>query len=267
MMILVDKVEFSYDGVNPVIRGISTVLGGENTAIIGQNGSGKTTFIRLLNNTCQPSRGTITIDGEPVSSRPLSGWAERIGYVFQNPKDQLFQESVYKEIEFGLKRTIRGEKARNEKVEEIAELVGLKEFLGTHPMEMAYSRQKLITLASILTSDPELILLDEPTAGQDWREIEQFTGVMRRLSIQGKTFLTISHDMDFTARNFSRVLVFYDGTLLIDGTPEEVFSRPELIRRSFVEPPAPGMISRDLGMNGTPLTVEAFRAAYEKERL
>lgn len=73
MMILVDKVEFSYDGVNPVIRGISTVLGGENTAIIGQNGSGKTTFIRLLNNTCRPSRGTITIDGEPVSSRPLSG--------------------------------------------------------------------------------------------------------------------------------------------------------------------------------------------------
>ena len=265
MTILVDSLEFSYDGVTPVIKGISTTLGGENAAIIGQNGSGKTTFIRLLNNTYQPSGGSVTIDGEPVSSRPLSGWAQKIGYVFQNPKDQLFQESVYKEIEFGLKRSIPNEKLRNQRVEEIAELTGLEESLKTHPMEMAYSRQKLITLASVLANDPQLILLDEPTAGQDWREIEHFAEVLGQLSSQGKIFLTISHDMDFTARNFSRVLVFCDGMLLIDGSTEEVFSRPQLIRRSFVEPPVPAMISRDLGIKGIPLTVEAFCASYEKE--
>ena len=266
MTILVDKVEFSYDNVNPVIKGISTILGSENTAIIGQNGAGKTTFIRLLNNTFQLSKGVITIDGESVDSRPLSGWAQKIGYVFQNPKDQLFQESVYKEIEFGL-ATIHDEKVRKEKVEEIAELVGLESFLRIHPMEMAYSRQKLITLASVLTNDPELILLDEPTAGQDWREIEQFATVLRHLSDQGKIFLTISHDMDFVAQNFQRVLVLYNGTLLIDGSAAEVFSQPELIRRSFVEPPVPLMVSRDLGISGTPLTIEAFCAAYEKEML
>ena len=133
MKIVADKVEFSYDGVNLAIKGISAVLGGENAAIIGQNGSGKTTFIRLLNNTYRPSSGSIAIDGEPVSARPLSGWAQKIGYVFQNPKDQLFEESVYNEIEFGLKHTSK--KMRNERVEEIAELVGLKEDVNIHPME------------------------------------------------------------------------------------------------------------------------------------
>lgn len=267
MKIVVDKVKFSYDGVNLAIKGISAVLGGENAAIIGQNGSGKTTFIRLLNNTYRPSSGSIAIDGEPVSARPLSGWAQKIGYVFQNPKDQLFQESVYNEIEFGLKHTIRSKKMRNERVEEIAELVRLKEYLNIHPMEIPYSRQKLVTLASVLANDPELLLLDEPTAGQDWREIEQFAAILQQLSRQGKKFLAISHDMDFVAQNFSRVLVFTDGTLLIDGSAEEVFSKPDLIRRSFVEPPVPVLVSRDLGMSGIPLTVEAFCATYKKEML
>ena len=119
----------------------------------------------------------------------------------------------------------------------------------------------------MLANDPELILLDEPTAGQDWREIEQFSAILQQLSRRGKQFLAISHDMDFVAQNFSRVLVFTDGTLLIDGSAEEVFSRPELIRRSFVEPPVPLLVSRDLGMSGAPLTVEAFCAAYKKEIL
>ena len=265
MKIVVDNVQFSYDGVNLVINGISAILGGENAAIIGQNGSGKTTFIRLLNNTYQPVGGSITIDGEPVNARPLSGWAQKIGYVFQNPKDQLFEESVYNEIAFGLKRTVRDEKARHKRIEQIAELLGLKEDLNIHPIEMPYSRQKLVTLASVLANDPEWILLDEPTAGQDWREIEQFAAILRQLS--RRKFLAISHDMDFVARNFSRVLVFHNGTLLIDGSAEEVFSRPELIRQSFVEPPVPALVSRDLGMSGTPLTVEAFCAAYKKEML
>ena len=265
MKIVVDNVQFSYDGVNLVINAISAVLGGENAAIIGQNGSGKTTFIRLLNNTYQPVGGSITIDGEPVNARPLSGWAQKIGYVFQNPKDQLFEESVYNEIEFGLKHMSK--KIRHKRVEEIAELVGLKEYLNIHPIEMPYSRQKLVTLASVLANDPELILLDEPTAGQDWREIEQFAAILRQLSSRGKKFLAISHDMDFVARNFSRVLVFRNGTLLIDGSAEEVFSRPELIRRSFVEPPVPALVSRDLGMSDIPLTVEAFCAACKKEML
>ena len=191
-----------------------------------------------------------------MDARPLSGWAQRIGYVFQNPKDQLFQETVYKEIEFGFRHTIRDDRARREKIEQIAELTGLQDCLTVHPLEMAYSRQKLITLASVLSTDPELILLDEPTAGQDWSEIELFESVLSHLAKTGKTFLTISHDMNFVARNFTRVLVFCAGEVLIDGTPEEVFGQPELIRKSFVESPVPVLVSKDLGMKGCPLTVE-----------
>ena len=264
MIINVENAKFSYDGVTPVIRGITTVLGSEQTAIIGQNGAGKTTFIRLLNNTHRLSGGRITIDGEPVESRPLSGWAQRIGYVFQNPKDQLFQETVYKEIEFGFRRTVPEEKARKERVEEVAEFMGLKDVLTVHPLEMAYSRQKLITLASVLSTDPELILLDEPTAGQDWSEIDQFEGVLSHLAAKGKMFLTISHDMDFVARNFSRVLVFCAGQVLIDGSAEEVFGQPDLIRTSYVESPVPVLVSKDLGMETCPLTVEAFRRDFER---
>ncbi|WP_020612999.1 energy-coupling factor ABC transporter ATP-binding protein [Sediminispirochaeta bajacaliforniensis] len=264
MNIIVENATFSYDGEHPVIKNISISLGKEQTAIIGQNGAGKTTFMRLLNNTHQVNSGSITIDGIPVESQPLSSWAKRIGYVFQNPKDQLFHETVYKEIEFGLRKKVHTEAEKKKRVEEIAEFIGLQEFLDHHPLEMAYSRQKLITLASILTTDPELILLDEPTAGQDWKEIEHFETVIRELGMQGKKFITISHDMNFVARNFSRVVVFCNGEILIDGTTKEVFSQSELIRKSFVESPVPVLVSQDLQMDDCPLTLAEFRDSYKR---
>ena len=136
MKIEIKDLSFSYQEGVPILKNISTTLGEESVAIIGQNGAGKTTFIRHLNHIYEANSGSILIDGVDVTEKPLFEWAQVIGYVFQNPNEQLFQESIYKEIEFGLKASIKDDKKRHDKVLEIAEFVGLSEQLLDHPSEI-----------------------------------------------------------------------------------------------------------------------------------
>lgn len=258
MKIKIENINFSYNPDIPILKSISTELGGESVAIIGQNGAGKTTFIRLLNGILKAQSGRITIDEVDVKARPLYEWAEKIGYVFQNPNDQLFQETVFKEIEFGLKKRIKDAKERSEKVKEIAAFTGLTDYLETHPAEMPYSQKKIITLASILSLDPEIILLDEPTAGQDWSEIQQFESILKKLEEKGKKIIAISHDMNFVARNFKRVLVFCKGEILIDNDTRTVFDSEDLLKRSFVVAPVACRCSKILNHSRIALNKDEF---------
>ncbi|WP_114767612.1 energy-coupling factor ABC transporter ATP-binding protein [Vibrio rhodolitus] len=258
MHVVVKDVSFSYVEGIKVLKGINVDIDNQSVAIIGQNGAGKTTFIKLLNNMLPLSSGEILIDGVSVSSKPLNQWSQSIGFVFQNPKDQLFNETVFKEIEFGLLHQVRDAKQREEKVKQIAAKVGIEHLLEEHPLEIPFSQQKLVTLGTALVNDPQLVLLDEPTANQDWLEVEHFMKVINSLQQQGIQFITISHDMNFVTNTFNRILIFGQGQLLSDTANFAAFDDQAVLAQSHIVAPPVVQVAKQMKMKGTPLNLNEF---------
>lgn len=231
-------VSFCYPNGYRAVENISMSFEkGEKVAIIGQNGAGKTTTVKLMNGLLKPSKGEVLVDGESTAGKTTASIARKVGYVFQNPDDQIFQDTIYKEIAFGLKNRNLSKEEIDRKVKEAAKMCGLNGCLEEHPYNLSYSKRKFITIAAIVAMDPQVLILDEPTAGQDRRSTELLGEIMNRLTEQNKTVITITHDMEFVVKEFRRVIVMAEKRKRKDASPREIFWNMELLKLSNLKQP------------------------------
>ena len=209
--------------------GVSLTIGdGERVAIIGQNGSGKSTLVRQLNGLLRPTEGRVLLDGIDAASQRVAQLAAVVGLVFQDPDRQIFAGSVRAEVEFGPRNAGLAGEALRVAVDEALSATGLTDDAATKPYDLGYSRRKLLALASVLAMKTPVVVLDEPTTGQDARGVRRIEGILDELAGAGRTVIAISHDMRFVADCFERVVVMRDGAVILDGSPEEVFAEAEL---------------------------------------
>ena len=242
----VNDLHFSYTEDHPIFEGFELSLDQRPTAIIGQNGAGKTTLVRLLKGLLKPASGTILYKGEDISGRTVASLAGQVGYVFQNPDDQIFKYKVIDEVMFGpLNIGMDKEKAK-QKAMEALELTELSAYAEENPYDLELSQRKLVAIASVLAMDTDVIILDEPTIAQDYKGKEIIRKIITSLSEQGKLVLAILHDMDFVAQCFSRVVVLAHGKLLADGTPSEVFVQEEVLKKAALDMPHPLQLRKAL---------------------
>ena len=242
-------------GAVRALDGVSLAFGsGQRIALVGQNGSGKTTLVRHLNGLLRPTAGRVLLDGADTAERTVAWLARRVGLVFQDPDRQIFSGSVRAEVEFGPRNLgVSGADLRAI-VDQALEAVGLEREARTNPYDLGASRRKLLALASVLAMQTPILVLDEPTTGQDRRGVDRLRSIVDAAAGQGRTVIAISHDMRFVAESFDRVVVMRAGRVILDGAPSSVFARDAWhdLRSTYLEPPASAVIGDRLGLGATP---------------
>lgn len=243
-------VSFSYPNGFLAVDHVSIqVEKGESLAIIGQNGAGKTTTVKLCNNLHRPTSGDVLVNGENTKSHTTAEISRIVGYVFQNPDDQIFNATVESEVAYGPKMKKLPKEEVQRLVDEALEITGLSAVRDENPYNLPLSIRKFITIASIIAMQTEIIILDEPTAGQDLEGNRRLEKILHLLKEQGKTLITISHDMEFVASNFDRVIVMANKHVLADSTPEEVFWNFAVLSEAKLTQPYASRICHHLGIN------------------
>ncbi len=245
---------------------VSLTIGpGEVVALVGQNGSGKTTLVRHLNGLLRPTTGQVLVDGQDAARRTVAQLARDVGLVFQDPDRQIFAGSVRSEIEFGPRNVgLRGDELRAAADGAMA-AVGLADAARTNPYDLGASRRKLLALASVLAMRTPVLVLDEPTTGQDMAGVERVRHALREARNAGRTVIAISHDMEFVATEFERVVVMGGGRILADGPPAEVFAPSgwELLASTYLEPPLAARVGDRIGLGSTPTQAALLTALAE----
>lgn len=257
-IIKVKNLDFSYKIGSPILKNINLSFDNRPTAIIGQNGAGKTTFVKLIKGLLKPVGGNIYYGGKDISSQTVAMLAGKVGFVFQNPNDQIFKNKVIDEVMFGPLNIGMDAQVAREKSMEALSCVGLSDFIEENPYDLGLSERKLVAIASVLAMDTEIIILDEPTIAQDFKGREIIKNIVRRLTGDGKLVITIIHDMDFVAEVFERTIVFAEGKVLLDGKTRDVFDDGEVLRRAYLEQPHVTQLCKKLGYKQVYLTVEDF---------
>jgi energy-coupling factor transport system ATP-binding protein len=258
-----ENVGFVYPDGTRALAGVDLAIAtGELVAVIGQNGSGKSTMVRHLNGLLRPTDGRVLHDGADVVGERVAALAARVGIVFQNPDRQIFAGKVRAEVEFGPK--ILGRTAAEAATAAAAalEAVGLAGSIDANPYDLGYSSRKLLTLASILAMETPVIVLDEPTTGQDARGVARIQRVIADLSAAGRTVIAISHDMRFVAETFTRVVVMGAGRVLLDGSPAVVFDEPAwpTLASTYLDAPLAARTGARLGLGSTPTEASLVEA-------
>ncbi len=244
-----------YPGGVEAVRGVSlTIPPGQRVAIVGQNGSGKTTLVKHLNGLLRPAAGEVRIGGEPVAARPVFELARTVGFVFQDPDDQLFNRTVEREVRFGPANLRLPEATIERLVEAALVATGLADRRAANPYDLGLSERKLVALASVLAMDPAVLVLDEPTTGQDGPGIERIGAIVDAVAAAGRTVVAITHDMEFAAEHFERIVVMRAGEVVLDGAPAEVFAPEQtaVLASTGLEPPVAARIGALLGLGSTP---------------
>jgi energy-coupling factor transport system ATP-binding protein len=245
---------YSASGVRALDGVDLEIAGGERVALIGQNGSGKTTLVRHLNGLLRPTAGRVTVDGGDAAGTTVAQLAARVGLVFQDPDRQIFAGSVRAEVEFGPRNLGHSGDELRAAVADALRATGLDGEERTNPYDLGQSRRKLLALASVLAMRTPVLVLDEPTTGQDARGVERVRSVVEAVSAEGRTVIAISHDMRFVAETFDRVVVMRAGRIILDGPPSRVFAAEswDALRSTFLEPPLAAVVGDRLGLGPTP---------------
>lgn len=234
----VQDLRFSYVKGREVLHGLNLALDHRPTAIIGQNGAGKTTLVRVLKGLLKPDSGEIRYQGENLETKTVAELASRVGYVFQNPDDQIFKYQVLEEVMFGPLNIGMSQQEAEASAHEALRMVGLDEKAGENPYDLELSDRKMVAIASVLAMNTDVIILDEPTIAQSWNGREKIREIIQTQAAQGKLVIAILHDMDFVANSFARVIAMAHGEILADGTPTEVFrNHPVLEKAALAAPP------------------------------
>ncbi len=219
---------------------------GEFVAIIGQNGSGKTTLIKHFNGLLKPTKGRVIVDGRDTAELPTSELARSVGYVFQNPDHQIFADTVREEVDFGPKNLGFAEehieKARKLVLSEM-ELEGLEEEM---PFQLSRGQRQRLAVASVLAMEPAILIIDEPTTGQDWKESIALMRLVQGLNNAGHTCIVTTHNMNLVSLFAKRVIVMWRSEVYLDGTTQEVFLQVDKILKAGIKPPEVYTLTRKL---------------------
>ena len=262
-MIAVESLVHVYEGSTRAVDGVDlTIDAGQRLAIIGQNGSGKSTLVRHFNGLLRPTEGRVLIDGQDTERRRVAALASVVGLAFQDPDRQIFAGKVRAEVEFGPRNLGRRGAELHRVVERALVATGLESEAATNPYDLGFSRRKLLALASILAMETPIVVLDEPTTGQDARGVARVQAIVDDLAADGRTVIAISHDMRFVAESFERVIVMRAGRIVLDGPPTEVFAEPAwaTLASTYLEPPLAARVGARLGLGATPTEASLVEA-------
>lgn len=261
-LIEVEDVHFSYQGETEALRGVSLeIREGEFVAILGQNGSGKTTLAKHLNGLLKPTRGEVRVGGIGTAHMSAAELGRRVGYVFQNPDHQIFEESILDEVLFGPKNLgVESERAQQQ-ARDALETVGLWERRSEDPFTLTKGLRQKVAVASVLATRPGAIVMDEPTTGLDYGELKGMMSLVKHLNESGHTIVIITHCMWIAAQYAHRTILMSDGRVVADGPTREVFAREDLLAQADIIAPQIVRFSNELGT--TILSVEEFLRCAE----
>ena len=273
-MIEVEEVHFTYPNRVEALKGVSLVVkNGEFVAIMGQNGAGKTTLVKHFNGLLKPSQGIVRVDGVETRKTSIAALARNVGFVFQNPDHQLFSETVEEEIAFALKNFGFEEDVIQKRITWALNLLGLTQYRKTSPFLLSGGERKRVALASVLAWDPQTLILDEPTIGQDYQQKEKLRQFIVQMQTQGKTVVIVTHDVEFVAECNPRVLLMKEGRIVADGAGREILTNPEVLTQASIVLPQIAQIFMQLTSLGLPKNVidvyeakEIVLKALEKRR-
>lgn len=263
--IKIENLHFSYRPQEEILKGLELTIDERSTAIIGQNGAGKTTFVKLLKGLLRPTKGRILLGDTDIASLTAAKLASRVGMVFQNPNDQIFKNTVLDEVMFGPLQIGMSPQEAEESAKRAMRAAGLDGMERNNPYDLGLSARKLIAIASILAMNTETVIFDEPTIAQDYAGRERIKEIIRALRREGRTVVTIIHDMDFVAEVFERVIVFAEGRMLADGCAKEVFADMEILRKAYLEQPSVTRLGRELGFDDIFLKEEEMSAVLSQK--
>lgn len=262
-----ENVSFTYPNGHQALEDLTVQFEkGERVAIIGQNGAGKTTMAKLMNGLNKPTTGDVIVDGWNTKEYTTAQISRKVGYVFQNPDDQIFHNNVYDEIAFGPKNLGQSEQEIEQSVQEAAEIVQIQALLEENPYDLPLSIRKFVTMASVIAMNPEVLILDEPTAGQDKRGLEILAKAIDRLIQREKTVITITHDMEFVASNFHRTIVMAHRNKIADGPTKEIFYQHSILEEAGVKPPHMSRLAQALGFEQPILVIRDMVDYLKKSR-
>ncbi len=265
--VLVEGLAYAYDPPGVLaLQGVSfTIRPGEFVGLIGQNGAGKTTLVKSLVGLLTPTAGRVVVAGLDVQRSTVSEIATRVGLVLQNPDQQLFAQTVEEEVAFGPRNLGLDAVEVNRRCDAAIAATGLDPFRHRFPPALSKGDRAKVAIASVLAMEPEILILDEPTTGQDYRGCLQIMEIARRLHENGRTVLVVTHDVALVAEYTERLIVLCQGQVLLDGDTRAVFSRPKVLRRTHVVPPQITQLAqalpRRLGLPTDALTVDGLGRA------
>jgi energy-coupling factor transport system ATP-binding protein len=254
-----EDVSFTYpSGVTALEHVSLTVREGEAVALVGENGAGKTTLAKHLNGLLRPTHGGVWVGDQDTRRQSVARLARSVAFVFQNPDEQLFERTVRAEVGFGPRNFGAGPAEIEARVQSALSRLELQDFADRHPYDLHLSQRKRVAMAAALAMNTPILVFDEPTIGQDAGGVALVGGLVESLKAEGRTLVAITHDVDFCAEHFERVVVMADGRLLADGPAGEVLAQGGLLAEAAVEQPQLVRLAAALGWRETPLTVEAF---------
>ncbi len=252
-IIEVKGISFTYPSGVQALRDVSlTIHRGEFVAVMGENGAGKTTLVKHFNGLFKPSEGQVVVDGVDVSKVSVASLARKVGLVFQNPDDQLFSENVEEEVRFALQNFGFEREIIEKRVDWALNLLDIDRYRKSSPFILSGGERKRVALASVLAWDPEVVILDEPTIGQDYAQKERLRHFLMQLRIQGKTTIIVTHDVEFVADCQPRIILMADGKIIADGSTAQIMTDMDTLKRASVLPPEITKVFSELSRYGFP---------------
>jgi energy-coupling factor transport system ATP-binding protein len=246
-MIDAKELYFTYPNGVEALKGISMIIrDGEFVAIMGQNGAGKTTLVKHFNGLLKPTKGQVFVDEVDVSKVSVATLSKNVGFVFQNPDHQLFSETVEEEISFALRNFGFKEDVIENRVTWALNLLGLTQYRKTSPFMLSGGERKRVALASVLAWDPKILILDEPTIGQDYQQKEKLRQFILQMKTQDRTIIMVTHDVEFVAECNPRVLLMREGKIIADGEAKNILTDPEVLNAASIVPPQIAQIFLEL---------------------
>ncbi|WP_432644871.1 ATP-binding cassette domain-containing protein [Methanobrevibacter sp.] len=272
-MLEIKNIKYSYSTNYQALKGVSLkVKKGEIVAILGKNGAGKSTLFLHLNGIYKPDEGQVIIDGEELKydKKSLLKFRQKVGIVFQNPDDQIFAPTVEEDVAFGPLNLGLPMEEVQDRVEEALVRVGMSGYEKIAPHHLSGGQKKRVAIAGILAMKPEIMVLDEPTSGLDPQGVVGLSKLLKELNDEGITIIISTHDVDLVPNYAQRLFVLDDGLLIGEGTPKEIFAKPEILEQANLKVPIVTEIFQKLEKEGFdmegdyPLTVDEAKDKFLK---